>query len=330
MAQFGVNKELRDPYKNFKFRVRWDGHEVAGISKVEPNETVTPTTQPNSWVGHGEAVNPGSVPDPSIQAVSPLPLRRQDSDRPPPDSDHPQKGALRSATLLSGEAMDASPGEDIQASPNAAERFPAEEPVNIPSLPMPVLRVPIRKDTQEVVSRSAKPVSGGPRLAPMKRSRTETPEHLSTSVQSLPLRPVATSVSGPQSPETGSLLTTTPEKPITSLRSTPIPAEKLSSGQTRAPRNRLKPDPLSSTEFSLRPGRRGRPEGREQGYGRAEQQPPSMVRIAVGSIAIHVQVSKAPAAAVPPPPPPRQRVSERPGPRLSLDKYLNQFSRSRS
>ena len=34
MAQFSVNAQRFDPYKNFKFRVRWDGRFVAGISKV--------------------------------------------------------------------------------------------------------------------------------------------------------------------------------------------------------------------------------------------------------------------------------------------------------
>ena len=34
MAQFSVNVERFDPYKNFKFRVKWDGRYVAGISKV--------------------------------------------------------------------------------------------------------------------------------------------------------------------------------------------------------------------------------------------------------------------------------------------------------
>ncbi len=34
MAQFSVNAQRFDPYKNFKFRVRWDGKYVAGISKV--------------------------------------------------------------------------------------------------------------------------------------------------------------------------------------------------------------------------------------------------------------------------------------------------------
>jgi phage tail-like protein len=34
MAQFSANPERFDPYKNFKFRVRWDGRFVAGVSKV--------------------------------------------------------------------------------------------------------------------------------------------------------------------------------------------------------------------------------------------------------------------------------------------------------
>jgi phage tail-like protein len=34
MPEFVVNPKRFDPYKNFKFRVRWDGRYVAGISKV--------------------------------------------------------------------------------------------------------------------------------------------------------------------------------------------------------------------------------------------------------------------------------------------------------
>ncbi|MEZ0449397.1 phage tail protein [Cellulomonas sp. ICMP 17802] len=34
MAEFTVNATRFDPYKNFKFRVKWDGKYVAGISKV--------------------------------------------------------------------------------------------------------------------------------------------------------------------------------------------------------------------------------------------------------------------------------------------------------
>jgi phage tail-like protein len=34
MAQFTVNATRVDPYKNFKFRIKWDGAYVAGVSKV--------------------------------------------------------------------------------------------------------------------------------------------------------------------------------------------------------------------------------------------------------------------------------------------------------
>jgi phage tail-like protein len=34
MAQFTVNGTRLDPYKNFKFRVRWENRYVAGVSKV--------------------------------------------------------------------------------------------------------------------------------------------------------------------------------------------------------------------------------------------------------------------------------------------------------
>jgi phage tail-like protein len=33
MAQFTVNRQRFDPYKNFQFRVKWDGRYVAGVSK---------------------------------------------------------------------------------------------------------------------------------------------------------------------------------------------------------------------------------------------------------------------------------------------------------
>ncbi|MDO8567478.1 MAG: phage tail protein [Dehalococcoidales bacterium] len=34
MAQFSVNSQRLDPYKNFKFRVKWDGKFIPGISKI--------------------------------------------------------------------------------------------------------------------------------------------------------------------------------------------------------------------------------------------------------------------------------------------------------
>ena len=41
MADFSVNPTRIDPYKNFKFRVKWDGRYVAGISKVSPLKITT-------------------------------------------------------------------------------------------------------------------------------------------------------------------------------------------------------------------------------------------------------------------------------------------------
>jgi phage tail-like protein len=34
MPEFTINPQRFDPYKNFKFRVKWDGRFVAGVSKV--------------------------------------------------------------------------------------------------------------------------------------------------------------------------------------------------------------------------------------------------------------------------------------------------------
>src|SRR5215218_760372 len=54
MAQFTVNATRFDPYKNFKFRVKWDGRYVAGISKVG---ALTRTTE---VVKHREGGDPSS------------------------------------------------------------------------------------------------------------------------------------------------------------------------------------------------------------------------------------------------------------------------------
>ena len=45
MPQFTVNAERLDPYRNFKFRVRWDGSYVAGISKVSALKRTTNTVR---------------------------------------------------------------------------------------------------------------------------------------------------------------------------------------------------------------------------------------------------------------------------------------------
>ncbi len=54
MAQFSVNTERFDPYKNFKFRVKWDGKYVAGVSKVSALKRTTEV------VTHREGGDPSS------------------------------------------------------------------------------------------------------------------------------------------------------------------------------------------------------------------------------------------------------------------------------
>jgi phage tail-like protein len=41
VTEFTVNAQRFDPYKNFKFRVKWDGRYVAGISKVSALKRTT-------------------------------------------------------------------------------------------------------------------------------------------------------------------------------------------------------------------------------------------------------------------------------------------------
>ena len=55
MAQFSVNGTRQDPYKNFKFRVKWDGRYVAGISKVSALKRTT------DMVEHREGGDPSST-----------------------------------------------------------------------------------------------------------------------------------------------------------------------------------------------------------------------------------------------------------------------------
>jgi phage tail-like protein len=41
MAEFTVNANRHDPYKNFKFRLKWDARYVAGVSKVSALKRTT-------------------------------------------------------------------------------------------------------------------------------------------------------------------------------------------------------------------------------------------------------------------------------------------------
>jgi phage tail-like protein len=57
MAQFSVNIQPQrfDPYKNFKFKIKWDGRYVAGISKVGALKRTTEV------VKHREGGDPSST-----------------------------------------------------------------------------------------------------------------------------------------------------------------------------------------------------------------------------------------------------------------------------
>jgi phage tail-like protein len=54
MVQFTVNAQRFDPYKNFKFRIKWDGRFVAGVSKCSSLKRTTEV------VKHREGGDPSS------------------------------------------------------------------------------------------------------------------------------------------------------------------------------------------------------------------------------------------------------------------------------
>jgi phage tail-like protein len=71
MAQFSVNTQRKDPYKNFKFRVKWDGRYVAGISKVSGLKRITQV------VTHREGGDPStSRKSPGRNEFDPITLER--------------------------------------------------------------------------------------------------------------------------------------------------------------------------------------------------------------------------------------------------------------
>jgi phage tail-like protein len=71
MAQFTVNPTRFDPYKNFKFRVKWDGRYVAGISKVSALKRSTEVVE------HREGGDPStSHKSPGRTKFEPITLER--------------------------------------------------------------------------------------------------------------------------------------------------------------------------------------------------------------------------------------------------------------
>ncbi len=71
MAQFSVNPARFDPYKNFKFRVKWDGRYIAGVSKVSALKRTTEVVE------HREGGDPStSRKSPGHSKYEPITLER--------------------------------------------------------------------------------------------------------------------------------------------------------------------------------------------------------------------------------------------------------------
>lgn len=71
MAKFNVNTHRFDPYKNFKFRVKWDGRYVAGVSKVGMLKRTTDVVEHREG---GDPSSPRKSPGPT--KYEPITLER--------------------------------------------------------------------------------------------------------------------------------------------------------------------------------------------------------------------------------------------------------------
>lgn len=71
MPRFAVNASRFDPYKNFRFRLKWDGRYVAGISKVSALKRTTEVVE------HRDGGDPTTMRKaPGISKFEPITLER--------------------------------------------------------------------------------------------------------------------------------------------------------------------------------------------------------------------------------------------------------------
>jgi len=59
MAKFSVNSERFDPYRNFKFKIKWDNQYVAGLSKCS---ALKKTTESTDWREGGDPSSSRKLP----------------------------------------------------------------------------------------------------------------------------------------------------------------------------------------------------------------------------------------------------------------------------
>jgi len=71
MAQFSVNTHRFDPYKSFKFRIKWDGKYVAGVSKIS---ALKKSTEPVTYREGGDPSTSRVLP--SIWSFEPITVER--------------------------------------------------------------------------------------------------------------------------------------------------------------------------------------------------------------------------------------------------------------
>lgn len=71
MTEFTVNPNRSDPYKNFKFRVKWDGQYVAGVCKISALKRTTEVIE------HREGGSPSTNrKSPGRTAFEPITMER--------------------------------------------------------------------------------------------------------------------------------------------------------------------------------------------------------------------------------------------------------------
>jgi phage tail-like protein len=71
MVEFAVNASRLDPYKNFKFQVRWDGQVVAGVSYVSA------LTRKTGVIVHRDGGDPSMArKSPGLTRYEPVTLKR--------------------------------------------------------------------------------------------------------------------------------------------------------------------------------------------------------------------------------------------------------------
>lgn len=71
MSEFVVNPHRFDPYKGFKFRIKWDGRYVAGVSRISALKRVTDVVE------HRTGGDPNSVrKSPGVTRFEPIVLER--------------------------------------------------------------------------------------------------------------------------------------------------------------------------------------------------------------------------------------------------------------